>query len=922
MIKWVYSILFFLLLPQLYAQNADARVSLRLHNNSLIEVFTDLESQTGFKFVYRDSDLPSERITYKKDSIDFGEALEIILTAYSLNYTTLGKYIFVLKDVLVTDELSLLHKTAASTESDSLDAKEDYLQQRVLNGIEPDQPEQISIGKPGGGSLNKVLVRGRVTSADTGEPLIGVSFSIQNSVQGAVSDFNGIISLSLYPGNYAVRISSVGFESQNINFNVLGDGQFSVEMYPSIISLKEIKVKRETNSLLNRTVTGLEQVELESIRDMPVLMGERDILKSSQLLPGIVTVGEGSAGLNVRGGNADQNMFLINGLPVYNTSHLLGFFSAFNSDALDNFNIYKGNLPVKYGGRLSSVFDITTREGNRKQFKAHGGISPVSVFFTAESPVVKDKSAILFSNRITWSDVLLKQVKEPDIRDSEAGFGDFLLSYNQDFSDKNNLRIFAYYSKDNIKIASLNQHQYSTLGSTIRWNSSISRALKLNTEAVAMQYTSLNSNIADKSSAYTQEWGLGQYQINSQLQYISSKNYIAQAGISSILYNHRRGDLVPFNTDSHIGKLNLPVENGLESAVYGSVQWNVNQKLSFNAGLRVSFYQMVGGGNVLQYAKDAPPEGLFVTDTLHFRNGEISASSVNPEPRFALTYKPGKYDAFKFSYNRTSQYIFMLSNTVAIAPGDQWKLSDYHIKPLIGDQVNIGFYKTIPWYGLETSVELFARRNVNIPEYIDGADFKGNEYIEQVTRAGTNTAYGAEFLLKKKGGRFNGWLSYTYSRSFMEVNGENNWEDINYGIRYPANFDRPHVLNLATTFRYNRRFMFSGNFVYNTGRPVTLPEDLWFLNGISLINYSDRNHYRIPDYIRTDLSLSIEGNLKKQKFLHSSWLFNVYNVFGRDNIYSIFFKNENGRMNGYTYSVISVPVFTVSWIFKLGNYAN
>lgn len=922
MIKLIYTISFFLVLPQLYAQNRNVKVNIRLHNNSLIEIFKDLEHQTGFKFVVKSSDLPKSRITYNKDSVDFREAVEIILSAYGLNYTILGRHVFVLKDISFDEELLLLTENNASIQSDSLSPGEDYGLEKMLLGIEPDQPKQITIGKPYRGGLNKVVVRGRITSADTGEPLIGVSMSIQNSVQGAVSDFNGNVSLLLYPGTYLVKISSIGFESQQLVFNVLGQGDFSLEMYPSIISLKEIKVKSETNSLLNRTTTGLEKIELETIRDMPVLMGERDILKSSQFLPGIVTVGEGSAGLNVRGGNADQNMFLINGLPVYNTSHLLGFFSAFNSDAIDEFSIYKGNLPVKYGGRLSSVFDISTREGSRRQFKAHGGISPVSVFVTAETPIVKDKSALLISNRITWSDVLLKQIKEPNIRDSEAGFGDFLLSYNQDFTDRNNLRIFAYYSKDNMNIARLNKHKYSTLGTTLRWNSTISRALKLNTELVAMHYSSSNSVSVDTPSSYTQRWGLGQYQINSQLQYISSTNYIIEAGISSILYKHERGDVKPYTSDSRVETLYLPDEKGLESAIFGSVLWNVNQKLSINAGLRLSSYQMVGATDVLQYSLNAPPEDAFVTDTMHFRKGEISASSIQPEPRIAMTYKLGRFNAIKFSYNRTSQYIFMLSNTVAIAPGDQWKLSDYHIKPLIGDQVNLGYYKTIPWYGLETSVELFARKNVNIPEYIDGADFKGNKYIEQVTRGGINTAYGAEFLLKKKGGRFTGWLSYTYSRSFMEVNGENNWEDINYGVRYPANFDRPHVLNLATTYRYNRRFMFSGNFVYNSGRPVTLPEDLWFMNGVSLINYSGRNQYRIPDYIRTDLSLSIEGNLKKQKLLHSSWLFSVYNVFGRDNVYSIFFRNENGRMNGYTYSVISVPVFTVSWIFKLGNYAN
>jgi hypothetical protein len=667
---------------------------------------------------------------------------------------------------------------------------------------------------------------------------------------------------------------------------------------------------------------GFEFISSRSIKEIPMVMGEKDILKVAQMLPGVQSAGEGSSGLIVRGGSADQNLFYINRLPVYNTAHLFGFFSAFSPDIVNNFSLYKSNIPAKYGGRVSSVFDINTRQGNKKEFFGKGGISPVTGHIAVEGPIVKDKSSFVLSYRGTYSDWLLSRIDDINIRNSNASFYDLTGTVNAEISDKHILKAFIYRSADRFSLSTTNDYEYANTGGTVSWKYTVAPSLHADFTVVASQYEFGTNDKTNPSEAYSHDYELGHYEFRTDLTHILGSKHRLNYGFNVINYALDRGDILPYGEDSRRIEIDLGMENGLETAVYVSDEISLTPRLSLLAGLRYSFYTLLGPADVYTYTPGLPKARINMESIESYDKGEAIKWYHGPEPRAALNYILGENNSVKVSYNRIRQYLFLLSNTIAISPTDQWKLTDYHLKPLIGDQVSLGYYHNFNKQGFTTSAEVYKKWVSNVVEYKDGADFISADPSEMSLLQGEQDVYGAEFMIRKNTGKLTGWLSYSYSRSFILVNDEQTGEQINKGEVYPSNYDKPHSLQLVTNYRTSRRLSYSVNVVYNSGRPVTYPAAIYYSEGRQILHYSGRNEYRIPDYFRVDLSINYEGNLLEKKWLHSTWSFNVYNLLGRKNVYSVYFEANEGQVQGYKLSVFARPIFSLTWNFKFGNYAS
>ncbi len=914
----------FFLSAHLGGQEVTDFVNIRITGEGFDNFVEQVEAQTDLVIYYNSAWFEGRSFSYSADSVDVDDAIYEVLKGTGLHFNRVGpdRYI-ILPEKRLNMHLPLTTSTTGSyariSDSEAYMGVKDDL---YLTGTRPEQMVRtIEVGERGASLARGVArIKGKLVNLANGEPVMGATMVDLGTGKGAVSDQGGNVTMAIEPGRHAMRFSFIGMENVDVTMEVHSDGDFRIEMQPAVIALDEVQIMGEMYREINSTDIGVERFSMNSLKQVPVFMGELDVIKISKLLPGITSAGEASVGVNVRGGNVDQNIFYINRMPVYNTSHLFGFFSAFNSDMIRDFSIYKGNVPVNYGGRLSSVFNILTRKGNNKSFTAHAGISPISAHATVEGPIKKDHSSYLISGRSSYSDWILKRMEDPLIRDSDAFFYDFAGSLNFQPDDKNNFNLFYYQSFDKFKYSTLSDYEYRNRGGSASWEKHISPALTSKVTGTTSFYNFANTEQSEISRAYTHEYMLNHNELLAEFAWVPSLRHKIEFGSSLIYYRLDRGVVEPFGDASIRNEVDLGKEQALEGGIFISDNYEINDWLTLYAGVRYSLYSMLGPQTVMLYEEDKPKSENTIIDSLVYDDWEAVNFHSGPEFRAAVNMKAGPNTSFKLSFNQMRQYLFMLSNTVTISPTDQWKLSDYYTDPQSSFQYTGGIYHIFPRLGLSSSVELYYKYSKDIVEYKDGADFITSPLTETVVLQGLQNAYGIEFMLQKTTGRLDGWVSYTYSRSEMLVKGENDYENINNGDPYPSNFDRPHVLNVVANYRINRRFSLGSNLVYMSGRPVTYPTSLYYINNVAYIDYFARNQFRIPDYFRIDLSLNIEGNLKADKFMHSTWSLNVYNLLGRNNPQSIYFTPHEYFIKGYAFSVIGAPIFTISWNVKLGNY--
>jgi hypothetical protein len=921
----VYIVFIFLFSVSVYAQ--EVRLSIHAGDLSFIEFVREAEKQTGVRFIYREEWIRDLNIPFTEEMKNLTDILEAYFSGKELYYyIDSGKTVILTKGTpVVTDLPEYKHEEEKEVQlSESVDdTKLTDSEKRYIRGQINGIIETIEIGqKENNAEGSIVVINGLITEKETGEPLIGATVYLEDLQRGYVTNTNGHFAISLSRGRYLARFNCLGKEEKHYYLLVFSGGTLNIELQNKLYPIHEITISAGQHDHIRSLQTGFNQLSVKSMKEIPVVMGEMDVLKVVNMLPGIQSVGEGSAGIHIRGSAADQNMFYINNVPVYNTSHLFGFFSAFNPDIIKDFSLYKSSLPARFGGKLASVIEITSRQGNKKKYTARGGISPITVHLAIEGPVRKDRSSFVLGARSTYSDWILSQMQDYDLRNSSALFYDICANYSTAPNDLNLFKVFGYHSNDRFSLAAQNIYAYSNTGGSVNWWHQFSPNLNADFTADFSQYRFQHTDSSLRYEAYKHQYSINHYELKSDFTWMPGRLHKIGMGGSMIMYDLDRGEVLPVDELSNRKNVALGTEKGIEGAIYFSDEVHLLPKMSLYGGIRYSFYGYLGPQEVYKYLPGSPRSSEYIYDTLNYANGRLVKSYSGPEVRMTLNYQTGDNSSVKFSYSSMRQYLYMLSNTIAISPIDQWKLCDYHVKPLLSHQLSAGFYRDFYNGNINFTSEFYYKISNNIPEYKDGADFISRPNIETEVLQGRQNAYGIELMCEKNNGKLTGWISFTYSRSFIQVDGRNPWDDINSGAIYSANYDIPFSVNSVINYRLNRRLSLSSNLVYHTGRPVTYPMNVFYIEDIKYIQYSSRNYYRIPDYFRADISFNLEGNLKSRKIGHSFWMLSIYNLTGRKNAYSVFFRVEDGKINGYRLSIFGRPLVTLSWNFKFGNYAS
>ncbi|MBK8808817.1 MAG: TonB-dependent receptor [Bacteroidales bacterium] len=911
--------LFVLLLPfiHLNSQNVAAE---KTNSTILFKTYiAKLTESAAYRVFYKHQELDTLQVKSNEVDGSVEKVLETVLKKYDFNFfVSDNKDIFITKnyDIIVSLPLYFYELDDNKAEDNS---ESSFLYEKPKPKSRQLTSTKIigDIAQKNNGT--KAAIRGRIIDNNTGEPLIGAVVWSLTEKKGTVTDFNGNYLLELPKGKHSLEIRSVGKETINQDLVMYAEGSLDFTMDEAVTQLADIRVVAEKFKNVEGLQMGLEKVTVSTIKQLPTTMGETDVLKVALLLPGVQSVGEGAAGFNVRGGSVDQNLILFDQAPIFNTSHLFGFFSVFNPDIINDFVLYKSAVPAKFGGRLASVFEVTSSSGNIKEWHLNAGINPITGKITLEGPIIKNKTSVLLSFRTTYSDWILSRIDNPTFKNSEANFYDYNVRLKHEFNNKNFLNFSLYNSNDYFKLNSDSTYDYSNLNGSLQWKSIPNNKIYINT---AFIYSNYNYNLTSEEDAlksFKLHYDINYKELKSDIYYTPSARNKFTAGLGAILYNLEPGTRTPiYVSDSTLIKADtLQNEKALEFDFHIEDEIKLTEHLALQAGIRYSLFFLLGEKDVMEYNPDYPISRESILDTTKYGKNKLVKTYSGPELRFSTRYKIGENTSLKFSYNRLFQYIHMMSNTTSASPTDIWKLSDSYIKPQKAHVFSLGYYMDLFKNIIEASCEVYYKSTSNQIEYKGGAQLLGNHSIETDLLFGQGKAYGAEFLLKKKHGYFNGWISYTYSRSLIKVDGEYDVEKINRGDWFPTNYDKPHDFVLVINNKFSRRLSLSTTLNYSTGRPITYPVGKFRINGIETLYYSDRNAYRIPDYFRWDISLNIEGNLKRKKFADNYWNLSVYNVTGRDNVYSEFFKmDENNVIRAYRLSIFSIPIFTVTYNVK------
>lgn len=891
----------------LHAQD-ELKITWEYKDLSFNEFVVKAETSLNLRFFFRDDWVEDLRPGDYQGISSLTEFLDLIFRDKSLFY-----FIDESRNVVVTRNFAVKVSRDPESGDQNYIAPTEYYdsqdKQKLSGNI------FIDIGNPAERyRTGNVSISGYITNRDTKEPVPGVTVYIQKLSTGAISNEYGFYNLSVPRGVHLLYFSFIGMKEKQVNVNLYGSGELNIEMNSMLIPLKETTVSAQKNVIFQRYEVGVEKVNITSFKLLPTSMGESDIIKGVLLIPGVQSVGEGSAGFSVRGGSSDQNLILLYGAPVYNTSHLFGFFSAVNSDIIKDVTLYKGGIPSRYGGRISSVLDITSKDGNRKEFAGNAGISPITAHLMVEGPIIKDTLTYMLTGRTTYSNYILKMIDDPFISNSRASFYDLNAKITYDINKNNKIDISSYLSHDSFQFNSDTVYNYDNNIIALKWrhffNSRFFSTISLNNSNYKYDVSSESIPeegfvLSHKVSSTGFKADFNRYRGRNEINY----------GLDLTWYSILPGSYQPASDSSLVMPKSIEKEKALEAALYIDDKFILTDNISVNAGARISSFFAFGPGSVFVYDPDFTKSLSTVVDTLDFKTNEAYKKYWGPEFRISFNFRTSTRSSFKINYNRTRQYIHLLSNTTSISPTDTWKLADYYLKPQVGDQVALGFYQMLFNNGIETSLEVYYKQIQNMLDYKGGTNLIMADNIEKDLANVKGKAYGLELSLKKGEGRIRWSLGYTYSRTFLKSTGKFSDEIINNGEWFPANFDKPHDLVATFNLLFSRRFSFSGNYVWSTGRPITYPIATFYMGDKMLIHYSDRNKYRIPDYMRLDLSVTLSGNLRSHKIANPHWIFSVYNLLGRENVYSIYFQNMNKTISGYKLSVFGQAIPSVSFNF-------
>ncbi len=903
---------------RVYGQNDN--LTLQLKNIMFNDLADTLENLVPVRFYYIHEWVDSINLSVNSDDSSLEEVLEKALRKEGLNFiiTDENKVIlsrgYNIKTTFRKEYLEYLKNNYSKTDTVRYALP---LPEQESNSIS-DEFRVFKIGKPSGNSKGgNVILSGNVFDPSEGEPLPGAVVYVEELKTGAITNNAGYYSISVPPGQYQIEYRTMGMKTTRRNVVIFSNGSLDVEMEKSIKQLNEVSVYANRENNVKNVRIGIEKIDSKMLKQIPMGLGEVDIIKSSLLLPGVQSVGEASSGFNVRGGGIDQNLVLLDHAPIINTSHFFGFFSALNSDLISDVTLYKSGMPAKFGGRVSSVMEIVPLTGNTEKVKLSGGISPVTGRLLAEGPIKKNKSSFVIGTRTTYSDWLLELLNDKQLQKSSAGFYDIQGLINTSLDEKNSISVSGYYSNDKFNYYQESDIRYSNAAATLKWKHTFSPRLSVQTFAILSNYRYNLKDNSDSTRYSSLHYELNQNILRSDFLYLPANKHKIEFGIDAIYYTLLPGVREPVGEYSRVLSQQIEKENALQPSLYISDEFEISPALSVSGGIRGTLFSSFGPGTVFLYDEGAPKSPESITDSINYDKGEILKSYPGLDFRLSSRLIIAHDFSIKFGIQRVYQYLHMISNTTSMSPTDIWKLSDRYFKPQRGDQVSLGLYNNIGRRGIETSIEGYYKSLSNIIDYKGGAELLMNKNLETDILSGNGKAYGVEFMVNKKVGMLTGWISYTYSRTLWKVDGQFRTEKLNGGEYFPANFDKPHDFKFITNARLARRLNFTSNFAYSTGRPITYPVAFYGFNNTTRIYYSNRNEYRIPDYMRLDLSMTVNGNLKKRKLNHSSLTATVYNVLGRRNPYSIFFKNEGGEIRGYQMTIFAKPFFMITYNFRI-----
>ncbi len=755
-------------------------------------------------------------------------------------------------------------------------------------------------------SQEKFTLSGTVSEEDSGETLFGVNVVVPELQTGAVTNQYGFYSITLPRGEYEIVYSSIGFKTERKAIALFENTSQDVVLGTDAESLEEVVIQSNGERMnLKSTQMSANTLSSGTIKKIPVVLGEVDLLKAITLLPGVTSAGEGASGFNVRGGAADQNLVLLDEATLYNSSHLFGFFSVFNPDAIKNLTLYKGGIPARYGGRVSSVLDIIQKDGNNREYHATGGIGLISSRLMLEGPLKKDQASFLLAGRSSYAHLFLPLFDN----DNVGYFYDLNTKLSYTLNKNNRIFLSGYFGRDVFKISESFSNSFGNTTLNLRWNHLFSDKLFSN---LSLIYSDYYFGLELKFIEFSFDSGIKNLNLKYDLSHYLSEVVQLRYGINSIYYKFNPGEVTPTTPSSGINPSKLTDKFAWENAIYGEAEIDLSEELSIQAGLRLSTFNRLGQDQMFLYENDNPilynPElNIYQkaqpSDTVTYRRNETIKAFAHLEPRVAISYLLNDQTSIKASYNRMAQYIHLISNSTAPTPFDVYAPSGKYIAPQLADQVAIGYFRNFQQYSLE--VESFYKKVANRLDYIDGADLIANDAVEQIVLNGEARAYGLEVLFRKNTGRLQGWLAYTLSKTEQRTPGRTPEESgINNGNWYDSAWDKTHDLSLTASFEWSKKWTFASNFVLQTGRPSTFPEGQYIYEGMTIPVYSARNANRIPTFHRFDISATYTPRPDSAKRWKGEWVFGIYNVYNRRNTASISFgentdisKNEAVRLS-------------------------
>lgn len=730
-------------------------------------------------------------------------------------------------------------------------------------------------------------INGYVKDASNGEALFGTTVLVRELGTGNITNPYGFYSITIPQGKYTLEFRFIGFETVFRQVDLVSDQRIDIELFESRTELQEVVISAEAeNANVMELAMSVEKIDMRTMKKMPALLGEVDVIRNIQLLPGVSTVGEGASGFNVRGGSVGQNLVLLDQAPVYNSSHLFGLFSVFNPDAVSDVQQYKGGIPAQYGGRIASILDVRMKEGNSKNFEGSGGVGVIFSRLSLEAPLIKDKASFIVAGRRSYIDVLADPFIEGD--NQQLFFYDLTAKANYNINDKNRVFVSGYFGRDEFGFDANQGFSWGNATATLRWNSLINERLFFNLTGLYSDYDYSISFADSEQDSFNWKSNIKTTSLRPEFTYFLNPKNELTFGADIVNYRFAPAEVraVSRGEDSNI---NFDSKNSLESSLFIANKQEINKRLSLEYGLRLSSFLYLAPTTVYEFGEATAGMRKPVTDVIPVDGDEVIKDFYNVEPRVSFRYQLDQNSSIKGSYNRMVQYIHLVSNTTASIPLDVWTPSTNNIDPQIGDQFALGYFRNFKNNTLEASIEGYFRNTQNQLDYIDGADLLLNNFFEGDILSGKGRAYGIELMVKKNGGKINGWASYTLSRTEMQVNG------INKGEWYPTRFDQTHNLKIVGFYEHNERMTFSANFTYTTGTPSTFPSARYSIQGYT-IPHSDkaaRNDVRIPNYHRFDLSMTLYSKKENRRGKQNFWVFSIYNLYARENPFSIYFSSSN-----------------------------